>query len=257
MHDDAGRRLLHLAEPRAELGGDPALAELSLDLLGELLVLERQQVGERLDDRDVGAERPPDARELDADDAATEHDDRTRHVVEGEGVVAGDDAGAVDLKTWQRLGHRSGGQDDVASGVGGVADGDGVGANETARALDEGDAAALHQPGQPLVEAGDDAVLVGVDRCHVDAVERRLDAELLTFAGGVSDLGRVQQRLGGDAALVQAGATELALLDQHDVEAELGGAQGAGIATAATAEDHDVVNGAPGVLGHGRLLCGK
>ena len=46
----------------------------------------------------------------------------------------------------------------------------------------------------------------------------RPDAELLALAGGVGHLGRVQQRLGGDAAPVQAGAAELALLDQRDLQ---------------------------------------
>ena len=36
-------------------------------------------------------------------------------------------------------------------------------------------------------------------------------------AGLVGDLGRVQERLGGDAADVEAGAAEVALLDQADL----------------------------------------
>ena len=72
----------------------------------------------------------------------------------------------------------------------------------------------LTRPGQALEEAADDAVLVLVDAAHVDALERGVDAELLGLAGGVGDLGRVQQGLGRDAADVQAGAAELALLDQ-------------------------------------------
>ena len=57
----------------------------------------------------------------------------------------------------------------------------------------------------------------------------------------VGDLGRVQQRLGRDAAAVQAGAADLVLLDQGDALAELGRAQRAGVAAAAAAEDDDVV----------------
>ena len=49
-----------------------------------------------------------------------------------------------------------------------------------------------------------------------------LHAELLGLAGGVGDLGGVQQRLGRDAADVQAGAAELALLDQADATARAG-----------------------------------
>ena len=87
-------------------------------------------------------------------------------------------------------------------------------AGQPARALDDGDAAALDQAGEALEEPADDAVLVGVDAGHVDAVEGGLHAELLGLAGLVGDLGRVQQRLGRDAADVEAGAAEVALLDQ-------------------------------------------
>ena len=45
-------------------------------------------------------------------------------------------------------------------------------AGQPALALDDGDAAALDQAGEPLEEPGDDAVLVGVDAGHVDALER-------------------------------------------------------------------------------------
>src|SRR5690606_4667126 len=103
----------------------------------------------------------------------------------------------------------AGGQDDVAALVDLAVDGDLVGAGEPALALDDGDPAGLDQTGQALVQAADDLVLVGVHRGHVDAVEAGLDAELLALLGGVGDLGGVQQGLGRDAALVQAGAAQL------------------------------------------------
>ena len=56
----------------------------------------------------------------------------------------------------------------------------------------------------------------------------------------VGDLGGVQQRLGGDAADVQAGAAELALLDQSHPQPELRGAQGAGVAAGPGPEDEYV-----------------
>ena len=64
----------------------------------------------------------------------------------------------------------------------------------------------------------------------------------------VGDLGGVQQRLGRDAAAVQAGAPEQVLLDEGDAHAELGGAQRAGVAAAPSPEDDDVMGG----LGGGR-----
>ena len=68
-----------------------------------------------------------------------------------------------------------------------------------------------------------------------------LTPNVLALAGVVGDLGGVQQRLGRDAAAVQAGAADLVLLDQRDPLAELGGAQRAGVAAAAATEDDDVV----------------
>ncbi len=60
----------------------------------------------------------------------------------------------------------------------------------------------------------------------------------VALAGLVGDLAGVQQGLGGDAAAVQAGAAELVLLDQGDVQAQLSPAQGRGVTAATTAEDH-------------------
>ena len=56
----------------------------------------------------------------------------------------------------------------------------------------------------------------------------------------VGDAGAVQQRLGRDAADVDAHAAELVLLDHGGGEAELGGADGADVAGGAAAEDDDV-----------------
>ena len=137
----------------------------------------------------------------------------------------------------------------VVVAVNGVAAG--AGAN-LALAGDVRDAGGLDETLQALVETADHAVLVRVDLRHVDAVERRLDAERLALTGGVGDLGGVQERLGRDAAVVQARAADLALLHQCDGLAELRGAQGTCVAAAASAQDHDV-EVVPRALGHCRL----
>src|SRR5690606_10288732 len=59
-------------------------------------------------------------------------------------------------------------------------------------------------------------------------------------ARGVRDLGRMQQRLGGNAALVQAGATHLRLLDESHAQAVLSGAQRTGVPAAPTSEDDEI-----------------
>ena len=51
---------------------------------------------------------------------------------------------------------------------------------------------------------------------------------------------RVQQGLGGDTAVVQAGAAQLSLLHEADGEAKLNGPQGGGVSAAAATEYQDV-----------------
>ena len=77
-----------------------------------------------------------------------------------------------------------------------------------------------------------------MDARDVDALVRGLDTELSGLTSLIRDLTGVQQRLGGDAAVVQAGAAELVLLDQGDVQAQLRPAQGSGVTTATASEDH-------------------
>ncbi len=126
---------------------------------------------------------------------------------------------------------------------------DGVGCRQHAMSGEHGDAPALDEPGQALVQTTDDAVLVLVDTPHIDAVERDVDAELLALARLVGDLTGVQQGLGGDAPAMQTGAAELVLLHQPDGQPQLRGAEGAGIAPAATAED-DYVEFVACAVGH-------
>jgi hypothetical protein len=167
-------------------------------------------------------------------------------------VLAGDDAFAVDLEAGQRLGVGAGGQHDVRSGVAGAVDLHRVGCDKSALALDDGDAGSLEQSGQAAEHAVDNAVLVLVDARHVDALEGRADAEVAAVAGVVGDLARMEQRLGGNASAVQAGAAQLVPFDEGDLEVELGRAQRTRVAAAASTQDHKVERGA-GVVRHGVL----
>ena len=126
------RALLDAGELRAGLEGDLALAELALERLGEELVLVGHEVRQGLDDRDLAAEALPHAGELDADDAAAEHDDALGHVVEVDGLGGGEHP-AAELEAGQRLRVRAGGQDDVPALVALPVDLDGVLPDELAR----------------------------------------------------------------------------------------------------------------------------
>jgi hypothetical protein len=259
VHAHAAVGVLDLLEAGAELLLDAALAEGALEQLAAALLLQRHQVRQRLDDRDLGAERAPDAGELAADGARAQDHDGGGDVLEAQRVVAGDDALVVDLEARDGAGDRAGGQQHVLGLDAPAVDLDGGGGDQRAGALDDLDLAALDQAGEALVQPLDDLALVGVDARHVDLVEAAVDAELLGLLDDLDGLGRVQQRLGRDAAAVQAGAADLVLLDHDDALAELGVAQRGRVAAAAPSED-DEVDGLG--LGHGGDssidgLCGR
>src|SRR5690606_29433385 len=245
--DDAGVVLGDAGETHAELELDSATAEGTLEVLRDRLVLVGDEVGERLDDRDLGAPALPHARELHADHAAAEHGDLLRHEVEREGLLGGDDASA-DLETGKRARVGTGREHDVRAADGLVADLHGVRRGETPLALDGGDTAALEKTLQALPLAGDDPLAVGRHGGDVDAPELRRDAVLGGVARDVRHLGGVQERLRRDAADVQARAPDLVLFDEGDGLAELGVAERGGVPAASRTQDDEV----EGLLGHRR-----
>ncbi len=226
-------------EAHTERERDAALAERPLELLADRLLLVGHEVGEGLDDLHVHAEGAPDGGELDADDAAAQDRDLLRDVVELERLLARDDA-AADLEAGERPGVGAGREDDALPGDGLVADLHGRGGGQAALAFDDGDATGLDEPLEALVLARDDRLAVRVDTRSVDPVERDVDAVLLRLPRDVGDLGRVQERLRGDAAAVQARAAQLALLHEAHGLAQLHRSEGGCIATAPAAEHHHV-----------------
>ena len=88
-------------------------------------------------------------------------------------------------------------------------------------------------------------ILVGLHRREIELRRADLDAERLeAVAGEIEHLGGVEERLRRDAADVQAGAAEgRALLDDRDLEAKLGGLDGADVAAGAGADDGEIVGG--------------
>ena len=108
--------------------------------------------------------------------------------------------------------------------------------------------AAVHGRRFGLPEAALDAA---VQRSHhlvaaagggrvVEAHLAGVDAEAVPLANLVEQSGALQQRLGGDAAAVQAGAAHLVRLNDGGAQAQLPGADGGDIAAGAPAQDDDV-----------------
>ena len=145
-----------------------------------------------------------------------------------QGLLGGDDASGDLLP--DGLGVGAGGEDHVAAGDATAVNLDGVGGHQTSPPLDQVNAPRGHQALQALVHPRDDAVLVLLDARHVHALEGGLDAHRGGLAHGIGGLGGVQQGLGGHAAAVEAGAPQLVRLDEGDLEAQLGAAQGGGVA---------------------------
>src|SRR5690606_26856570 len=115
-----------------------------------------------------------------------------------------------------------------------------VGRDETATALQHAHLALPGHAGKAFRQLADDVVLVATQRIEIDLRLAEGDAEGAGVRGLVDDVGRVQQRLGRDAADVEAHAAQVRVtLDQHRIEAKVGGAEGGGVAAGARAEHHE------------------
>ena len=223
---------------RVEL--DAALTVGALELLGDGLVFVVGEVGQGLDNRDLGTEAAPHGGELQADNTAAENHGGGGNPVHLECLVGGDHA-AADLETGDRARVGAGRQNDVAAGDALAVDLDGVRVGEAAPAGDNLDVARLEQALQALVQAGNNRVAILAHLSHVNAVEGGGNAELGRLAHGLGRLCGVQVRLGGDAAAVQAGAAHLIAVDEGDLHAQLRSAQGGRIAAGTRTQNDNVV----------------
>src|SRR3954453_9829594 len=112
---------------------------------------------------------------------------------------------------------------------------------ELRHAGDDLDLALLREAREPVREPRDDRLLPRPEPVDVDLRLAERDALALGLLGLGDDPRDVQQRLGRDAADVEAHAAEaLVALDQDDLQTEVGGAEGGGVAARAGAEDDDV-----------------
>ena len=226
-----------------ELEDQALLLEDLLGVLGDLLVhTGATNLAEELDNGDLGAETRPDgglcrcqhsisgyaraAYHLETNDTATNDDHLLGNLLESDSTSGGDDALLVDGQAGEGCGLGASGDEDVLSADLSLAaldkvDSDGVLVLECAGTLDVLDVVLLEEELDALGEARDRGLL----RLHHGA-EVELDIADLDTAvlGVVEDLvvevGVVQERLGGDAADVQAGSAEgAALLDTGDLRA--------------------------------------
>ena len=131
-----------------------------------------------------------------------------------------------------------------------------LGTVEPAAAGDPGDLVLVDEGLEPGPHPLDDLVAPGGHRRVVDGrLARQDDAVVLGVADAVGEGRRFEQGLGRDAAAMQARAADLVLVDEGDLEPELGGAERRRVAAGARAE-HDEIEVVGGADGHGSGCLG-
>src|SRR4029079_14665482 len=250
-------------ESRVGHDGHPALGEVALDDLADVDVIERDDLGQVLDQGHLRAQVVEHAGELAADRARADDDDVLRQGIHLQDVVAGDDPNPVRGQTGQRLHAGTRGEDDVgrvqgalataARGpvIAGLADLDLARAVEPAATWDPGDLVLVDERLEPGPQAFDDGVAPGG---HRRVVDRRLTGEdqavVLGVVDPVREVRRFEERLGRDATAMEARATDLVVVDEGDLEPELTGAEGRRV-TAGPRAEHDEIEVVGGSDSHG------
>ena len=238
----------------------PLLGEHLGRLLGNIDVGHREEVGQGFEDRHLGAETAPDAAHFETDHAGA--DDRQAFgdsfQVERADVVADHDV--VDRNARQMARLRAGGDHHLRGLDDFLADLDLpaavlCGTDEGPVTGKERHLVLLEQPLDAAGELGDDAVLAPDHGRNVDF--RRADRNALrgeTVRRFGKEVRGVQQRLGRNAAYIEAGAAETRLalgvgvgvgFAAGDFEAELRGADRGHVAAGTAADDEHIE-----LLGH-------
>jgi hypothetical protein len=225
----------------------PLLLERLLQMRGDVLVLHRHHAIEHLDDGHVRAHVVVEAGELHADRTRSDDQQPGRHLGRRHRRPVRPDPLAVGLGEGQVAGAGAGGDDDVLRlDIGLLAvlarHGQLARRGQYAGAHVHGDLVLLHQVRDALIEllrhaarALHHGLQVGADLVGDQPV-------ILGVLHVVEDLGRAEQRLGRDAAPVEADAAQQLALDDRRLETQLRGADRRHIAAGARAE-HDHVIG--------------
>src|SRR5690606_6933801 len=214
-----------------DLGPEPdvhaLLPELTRRDLRDFGIGRGQEVGQGLEDHDLGTQALPDAAQPHADHAGADHRQAPGHLGEVEGADVVDDGLAVELRERQLDRIRACGDDDVGAGQLDLAavvllhldHTIGVQGGEAVVGLD---LVGLEQLRDAAGELLHDRVLAADHGADVDLRILRRNAVLREHVLQVVELARgVQQRLGRDAAHPQAGAAQggLAVLAEACVDA--------------------------------------
>jgi hypothetical protein len=253
---------LGLRDLGAQLDGQALLVELAARGLGDVGIGGAEEGVHCLEHRHFRAQALPHAAQLQADDAGADDAQTLRHRSQIERASVVDDVFAVERHAFQLDRYRAGRDDDVrARDLRGRAvlsrDLHRAVRQQLAEAVIRRDLVGLEQLHDAARELLHDLVLAADHRSDIDRRLLRRDAVVLERMFQVVELlGGIQQRLGGDAADVEAGAAQggLAVLadvavDAGRLQAKLGGADGGVVAGRAGTDDDDVE-----LFGHDRFL---
>ena len=241
-------RVDHVGDRGAREDVDPLALEGPLDHAGHVLVLERQDLGQHLDQRHLGPVADVGGGDLRARCPGADDRQALRQGGQRPGPPGVDDP-LGELDPGDRQLDRAGREDHRLGLVGVGADGDVAGVGQRALAVDPGDLVLVPEHLDPVREPGRDLGPALGQRLPVDRGLRDLHPELGAVQRVVVDLGRVEHRLRGDAGVVEAAPARLVLLDDRRLQAQLGGPDRRHVA-AGTAADHDHVVG----ISHGATL---
>ena len=244
---DAGGALLGALEAGAGFQTEAALLELPFEFAGNFFIFVGDRTGQHFQDGDVSAESLVDGSKLHPHRAGTDDNHGLGHLLQLHHRGVGQDALAVFFQARQQARVRPRGQDDVLGfhlrlAVLADVNFDRAPAHQPPETLDGADLVLLHQQGQALGVLFDHLALAVDHPRPVELDARDLDAELARALDVVVDLRLEEQRLGGDAAHVQAGAAVVRLFfNQDGLQPVAGGAEGGGVAARPAADDCHVV----------------
>ncbi len=212
--------------------------------LGQFAVVGGQDAFLGLHHADLDPELAVGDAQFQADVAAADHGQAVGQGLGRQGLGGGNDRPA-DGQHRQVDAFRTGGQQQVLAldaGIGAF-DFHGLAVDDPGPALNHLDLVFLQQRGDPGGQAVDDAVLPFHALADVQGWRRHFDAQgraLAVVAGLVELLGDMDQRLGRDAADVQAGAAQGLAFHQNGGDAQLAGADGRHVTARAAADDQQL-----------------
>src|SRR5690606_990589 len=229
------------------------LGESLLGFLGNLIIGGRQELVHGFDDGHFRTQTGPLFRSFQADHARADHAQLGRSALEIQRTSGVDDDVLIDRSRRDVYWLRARGQDHVLgcqdfNTAVELGDFNLLARQQLAVTFEQGHAIALDQRRNTAGEVFDDYVLAADHRryVHVDVTGGNA-VNLEAFAGFMELVGAVQQRLGRNAAYVQAGATQgglaflaLVLFDQSSLQTQLSSPNRSHIAARARTDYNDV-----------------